>query len=188
MGLLPGAREAAERVLDRLAPFVAQGLPIVGLEPSCILSFRDEYPALTEHPARAGLARAAVTFEEFVAANAERFRTVLHEEPRRPALLHGHCHQKAQAGTRAAHTALELAGYDVEEVDSGCCGMAGAFGYEAEHFAISQAMAERALLPAVRASSPATTIVAAGTSCRQQIDDLAGRAAIHPAEALARRL
>ncbi|MFL5807832.1 MAG: FAD-binding and (Fe-S)-binding domain-containing protein [Roseiflexaceae bacterium] len=187
-GLLTDAKAAAERALDRLAPYAEQGLPIVGLEPSCILAFRDEYLALTQHPARERVAQAAVTFEEFVAANAARFQSLLEGAPRRPALLHGHCHQKAQVGTRPAHTALALAGYDVHEVDSGCCGMAGSFGYEAEHGAISRAMAERALLPAVHAASADTVIVAAGTSCRQQIADLAGRAAIHPAEALARRL
>jgi FAD/FMN-containing dehydrogenase/Fe-S oxidoreductase len=187
-GMLPSARAAAERVLDQLAPYAAQGLPIVGLEPSCILAFRDEYLHLTKHPARQSVASAAITFEEFVAAHAERFGPVLQSEPRVPALLHGHCHQKAQVGMRPAHAALELAGYAVEEVDSGCCGMAGSFGYEAEHMAISRAMAERALLPAVRAAGPATTIVAAGTSCRHQIADLAARDAIHPAEALARRI
>jgi Fe-S oxidoreductase len=175
-------------VLDQLAPYAAQGLAIVGLEPSCILAFRDEYVHLTKHPARQAVAYAAVTFEEFVAAHGERFGAVLRSEPRAPALLHGHCHQKAQVGTQPAHAALALAGYDVEEVDSGCCGMAGSFGYETEHMAISQAMAERALLPAVRAAGAATTIVAAGTSCRHQIADLAARDAIHPAEALARRL
>jgi FAD/FMN-containing dehydrogenase/Fe-S oxidoreductase len=187
-GLLTNARATAEHALDLLAPYAEQGLPIVGLEPSCILAFRDEYLALTQHTARERVAQAALTFEEFVAANAARFESVLRDTPRRPALLHGHCHQKAQVGTRPAHAALTLAGYDVQEVDSGCCGMAGSFGYEAEHTAISRAMAERALLPAVRAASTESVIVAAGTSCRQQIADLAGRAAIHPAEALAYRL
>ena len=187
-GMLPDARAAAERVLDLLAPYAEQGLPIVGLEPSCILAFRDEYLALTKHPARKQVARAAVTFEEFVAARADRFGAVLQAAPRQPALLHGHCHQKAQVGTRPALAALTIAGYDVQEIDSGCCGMAGSFGYEAEHSDVSRAMAERALLPAVRTSSATTTIVAAGTSCRHQIADLAARQAIHPAEALARRL
>lgn len=187
-GMLPSARAAADRALDLLAPYAEQGLPIVGLEPSCILAFRDEYLTLTTHPARQQVAGAAVTFEEFVAKHAERFGAVLRAEPRQSALLHGHCHQKAQIGTRPALAALSIAGYDVQEVDSGCCGMAGSFGYEAEHLDVSRAMAERALLPAVRASSPATTIVAAGTSCRHQIADLAARQAIHPAEALARRL
>jgi FAD/FMN-containing dehydrogenase/Fe-S oxidoreductase len=187
-GMLPSARAAADRALDLLAPYAEQGLPIVGLEPSCILAFRDEYLTLTAHPARQQVANAAVTFEEFVAARAERFGAVLRAEPRQGALLHGHCHQKAQIGTRPALAALAIAGYDVQEVDSGCCGMAGSFGYEAEHLGVSRAMAERALLPAVRASSDTTTIVAAGTSCRHQIADLAARQAIHPAEALARRL
>jgi FAD/FMN-containing dehydrogenase/Fe-S oxidoreductase len=191
-GLLREAKLAAERVFERLGAYAAEGLPVVGLEPSCILAFRDEYLTLTRHPQRDALAAAALTFEEFVARNAGRFRAVFEataaatEKP--PLLLHGHCHQKAQIGTRPAHLALAAAGYVVREVDSGCCGMAGSFGYEAEHDAASRAMAERALLPAVRACPPETTIVAAGVSCRQQIADLAGRRALHPAEALAARL
>lgn len=187
-GLLDGAKATATATLERLLPYIEQGIPIVGLEPSCILAFRDEYVNLIDHPARHKLAASSFTFEEFVANNAERFGKVLRNDEPAPALLHGHCHQKAQVGTKPAHVALSLAGYQVDEVDSGCCGMAGSFGYEAEHGEISRKMAERALLPAVRAVDEKTTIVAAGTSCRHQIDDLAGRTAIHPAEALARRL
>jgi FAD/FMN-containing dehydrogenase/Fe-S oxidoreductase len=186
-GMLPEAKLAAERVFEQLGAYAERGIPIVGLEPSCILTFRDEYPELTKHPRRAALAQVAVTFEEFVAANAARFGAVLDPERRGKVLFHGHCHQKALAGTATAHAALRLAGYDVHEVDSGCCGMAGSFGYEAEHDAISRAMAMRALIPAVRAE-PDALVVAAGVSCRQQIGDLAHRNAIHPAEALAARL
>jgi FAD/FMN-containing dehydrogenase/Fe-S oxidoreductase len=187
-GMLPAARHSAERVFERLGAYAMRGTPIVGLEPSCILTFRDEYLTLTRHPRRHDLARVAVTFEEFVAAHAQRFAAVLEAGAPAPALLHGHCHQKAQVGTAPAHTALGLAGYAVREVDSGCCGMAGAFGYEAGHYQVSQAMAERALIPAVRAAEPGATTIAAGFSCRHQIADFAERPAIHPAEALARRL
>ncbi len=186
-GMLTEAKLAAERVFELLGEHVARGTPIIGLEPSCILSFRDEYLDLTKHPQRAGLAQVAVTFEEFVAANAGRFAGVLDARASGKALLHGHCHQKALTNMSAIHTALALGGYDVCEADSGCCGMAGSFGYEAEHDTISRAMAERALLPAVRAAADAV-VIAAGVSCRTQIGDLAGRAAIHPAEALAQRL
>jgi FAD/FMN-containing dehydrogenase/Fe-S oxidoreductase len=187
-GMLDDAKLAAERVFARLDPYIAAGLPIVGLEPSCILSFRDEYPALSMHPRRHDLARLALTFEEFVAQHAERFGAVLDLTETRPALLHGHCHQKAQVGTLTAHAALALGGYAVDEVDSGCCGMAGSFGYEVRHYGVSTAMGERALAPAVRACGDNTTVVAAGVSCRQQIADLTGRVALHPAEALATRL
>lgn len=187
-GFLPQAKAAARRVINTLAPFIAEGVPIVGLEPSCILTFRDEYQALVDDGRRAELGRLALTFEEFVAANGERFRQVLRQDGPREAILHGHCHQKAQVGTTPARLTLALAGYTVNDLDSGCCGMAGSFGYEAEHSAMSRAIAERVLLPAVAGSDPATTIVAAGVSCRQQIGDLAGRTALHPAEVLARHL
>ncbi|MBI1882381.1 MAG: hypothetical protein HYR94_29765 [Chloroflexi bacterium] len=104
-------------------------------------------------------------------------------EPR-SVLLHGHCHQKALVGTAPSKRTLELPGYTVNEVDSGCCGMAGAFGYEAEHYEISRAMAERRLWPAVRQQDQQTLIAAAGVSCRQQIKHGTGRQALHPAEVL----
>ena len=99
-------------------------------------------------------------------------------------LLHGHCQQKALAGTESSKQTLSVAGYSVEEVDSGCCGMAGSFGYEAEHYEISQAMGERRLLPAVRAAADDTIIVASGVSCRQQIQQATDRHPQHPAEVL----
>lgn len=185
-GMLSSAQLAAERVCERLGPYAAAGIPIVGLEPSCVLSFRDEYPALSKHPQRHALAKAALSFEEFVARNSLRFAPLFQECERQPILFHGHCHQKAIVGTAPAHQALELAGYEVKEIESACCGMAGSFGYEAEHFEISKAMAERSLLPAVRASD--LPVVAAGVSCRQQIADLSGRKVVHPAQAMAQRL
>jgi FAD/FMN-containing dehydrogenase/Fe-S oxidoreductase len=187
-GMLDDAREAADAVVESLSEFVARGIPIVGLEPSCILSFRDEYPTLSSHSHRHSLAQLALTFEEFVAKHSSQFETALQHHSITPVLLHGHCHQKAQVGTKPAHIALQLAGYAVTEVDSGCCGMAGSFGYEANHYAISKQMAERVLIPAVRGVNSDTPIVAAGVSCRQQIKDLSGRTALHPAEALRLRL
>jgi Fe-S oxidoreductase len=186
-GMLSEAKLAAERVFEQLGAYAERGIPIIGLEPSCILTFRDEYPELTRHPRRSDLAHAAVTFEEFVAANSERFSAVVDPQAHASAVLHGHCHQKALSGTTAAHATLALAGYQVHEADSGCCGMAGSFGYEAEHDQVSRAMGMRALIPAVQAE-PDAVVVAAGVSCRQQIGDLAGRSALHPAQVLAARL
>ena len=187
-GLIAEAREQALQSVEGLHPFVEREMPIVGLEPSCILTFRDEALAMLPGDERAGaVGRAALTFEEFVARLAE---TGALEELRwsseeREVLLHGHCHQKAMVGTGPSERCLSLPpNYSVRTVDSGCCGMAGAFGYEAEHYEISIAMAERRLAPAVRASADRTIIAAAGTSCRAQILDTTGRRALHPAEIL----
>ncbi|MDT8306665.1 MAG: FAD-linked oxidase C-terminal domain-containing protein [Anaerolineae bacterium] len=186
-GLVGEAREAARDTVERLAPFAAAGIPIVGLEPSCLLTLRDEYFSLLPGDGRvAEIAALAYTFEEFVAdlASNGELDVVFSDEPRQ-LLLHGHCHQKALVGTGPTHQALTLPrNYQVEEVDSGCCGMAGSFGYEAEHYEISQQIGERALFPAVRASGGDTVIVAPGTSCRHQIAHGTGRQAVHPAEVL----
>ena len=186
-GLVEEARAAARETIDRLAPFAEQGLPIVGLEPSCLLTLCDEYRYLLPDDPRAHLvADHAVTFEEFLAGLAETGRLNLSfTDVPRQVLLHGHCHQKALVGTGPAKRVLSLPpGYAVAEVDSGCCGMAGSFGYEAEHYALSLRMAERRLLPAVREAAPDALIVAAGVSCRSQIRHGTGRAALHPAEVL----
>jgi FAD/FMN-containing dehydrogenase/Fe-S oxidoreductase len=186
-GLVDEARAAARDTVARLAPFAAAGIPIVGLEPSCLLTLRDEYFSLLPGDTRvAEIAALAFTFEEFVAELASRgeLHVTFSDEPCN-LLLHGHCHQKALIGTGPTHQALTLPrNYRVEEVDSGCCGMAGSFGYEAEHYEISLQMAERALFPAVRASAADTVLVAPGTSCRHQISHGTGRQALHPAEVL----
>lgn len=190
-GLVDEARAAARHTVERLAPLAEQGLPIVGLEPSCLLSLRDEYLYLLPGDPRARLvAEHAVMFEEFIdrLAASDDLGLRFTEDARR-VLLHGHCHQKALVGTKPSHRVLSLpAHYTVAEVDSGCCGMAGSFGYEAEHYEISLTMAERRLLPAVREADAETLIVAAGTSCRQQIKHGTGRQALHPAEVLRRAL
>ncbi|MEW5958573.1 MAG: FAD-linked oxidase C-terminal domain-containing protein [Chloroflexota bacterium] len=186
-GLVNKARRAAQDTVTRLLPFAEQGIPIVGLEPSCILSLRDEYFALLPGDWRVKkVAELCYTFEEFMAklANDGELNLEFKEAPQ-PVLLHGHCHQKALVGTDPSQQTLTLPpGYTVTEVDSGCCGMAGAFGYEVEHYDISLAMAERRLLPAVRRQSEETIIAAAGVSCRQQIKHGTGRQALHPAEIL----
>ncbi len=184
------ARPWVDHNVALLAPLAAQGIPVVGIEPSCILTLRDEYPALAADQRRALLlARHVQTFEEFVvqAAQAGRFAPRWKQAPGR-ALLHGHCHARALVGNGPSLDALRLAGYAVELIDSGCCGMAGDFGYERDHYAVSRAIGEDRLLPAVRAAAPDTLIVASGTSCRHQIADFTPRRALHSAEALARAL
>jgi FAD/FMN-containing dehydrogenase/Fe-S oxidoreductase len=186
-GLVDKARQAARDTVDHLAPFAEQGIPIVGLEPSCLLSVRDEYLYLLPDDPRVKIvAEQCYTFEEFIARLADEGRLELEfTGEARHVLLHGHCHQKSLVGTNPSQRTLTLPpGYTVTEVDSGCCGMAGAFGYEVEHYDISMAMAERRLLPAVREQSEHTLIAAAGVSCRQQIKHGTGRQALHPAEIL----
>jgi len=186
-GLVDKARSAAQKTVDTLAPFAAQELPIVGLEPSSLLSLRDEYlHLLPGDPTVDKIASLAFTFEEFVAnESATGSLQVKFTTESRHLLLHGHCHQKALVGTEPSKAILSLPpNYTVEEVDSGCCGMAGSFGYEAEHYDISMQMAERRLFPAIRSASPETIIVAAGVSCRQQIKHGCQRSALHPAEVL----
>ncbi|MEZ4641443.1 MAG: 4Fe-4S dicluster domain-containing protein [Chloroflexota bacterium] len=186
-GFVDGARAAARRTLHQLAPFAEKKMPIIGLEPSSLLTLRDEYLYLLRDEAQAQvLAQHAYTFEEFIAKLADEDRLGLtFTAEKRDILLHGHCHQKALVGTQPSQRILRLPpNYTVTEVDSGCCGMAGAFGYEAEHYEISLQMGERRLLPAVRAAAEDTIIVAAGVSCRQQIKHGTQRRALHPAEVL----
>ena len=187
-GLLPEVKQLAQRQLDALMPYVEAGLPIIGLEPSCILSFRDEYKDLLDDVRTQKLAASSFLIDEFLAREQRRLPFAESATPH-PILLHGHCHQKAVIGTSAALQLLgRIPGAQVHEVDSGCCGMAGSFGYEAEHIEISQRMAERTLLPAIRALPAHAEIVAMGTSCRQQISDLSGRHAQHLVEVLAAHL
>jgi FAD/FMN-containing dehydrogenase/Fe-S oxidoreductase len=186
-GLVEEARAEARRLVAALGPFVARGLPVVGLEPSCLLTLRDELGALLPGPEAAALAGRALLFEEFLAAEAKAGRLELDLKPTRwsKALLHGHCHQKAFGAMGSVQAVLGLVpGLAVETVESSCCGMAGAFGYEAEHHEMSMRMAEASLLPAVRGAGPDTVVVADGTSCRHQIADGAGRAALHVARVL----
>ncbi len=189
-GLVDKARAAAKDCIEKLSPFAEQGIPIVGLEPSCLLTLRDELLMLVpDDPRGPAIAKNAFLFEEFIAKLVEEGELDLKfKQATEKVLLHGHCQQKALAGTATSKQTLGAAGCEVDEVDSGCCGMAGSFGYEAEHYDISQAMGERRLLPAVRAADEKTTIVAAGVSCRQQIKHGTGRQALHPAEVLRAKL
>jgi FAD/FMN-containing dehydrogenase/Fe-S oxidoreductase len=187
-GMVDEARAEARRTLTTLAPFVARGVPVIGLEPSCLFGLRDELRTLLPGSDSASLATAAVTFEEFLVREraAGRLTLPLRRSPHKRALVHGHCHQKAFGVMPAVVGALKLVpDLAVDTVTSSCCGMAGAFGYAAEHVAVSLEMAEANLLPAVRNAAPDTVIVADGTSCRHQIRDGATRDAVHVARVLA---
>lgn len=169
-GLLKDARRNAAHNVALLAPYAAQGIPIVGIEPSCVATFRDEYPDLLQSEETQVVAQHSFFIEEFLADLIDREELDLSftqsAEPKY-ILVHGHCYQKAQTGTAPVLKMLQqIPNSIVEEIPSGCCGMAGSFGYEKEHFEVSRAVGEEVLLPAVRAASPETIIAAAGTSCR----------------------
>ncbi|MDO9315659.1 MAG: (Fe-S)-binding protein [Burkholderiaceae bacterium] len=220
-GRIDAARAHAQRLLDALAPHVAAGRSVVGLEPSCLSMLRDENHQLGLDASRVqAVSKASLMLEEFLARELEAKRWVpgtprpsaltdprsaeSGADPDRPApdraqpgadqppiqvLVHGHCHQKAFGTLKALRKVLgALAGVQVDWVESSCCGMAGSFGYEAEHYDHSMRMAELALLPAVRAAQPEAHVVASGTSCRQQIRDGAGRDSLHLAQLLHRLL
>jgi len=181
-GLVEEARREATRVLDALAPHVAASTPIVGLEPSCLLTLRDEFLALLPSAATNALAARAQLLEEFIESEraAGRFELALTPMEGRTALHHGHCHQKAFATAGAAVKALQLIpGLTVETFEATCCGMAGSFGYEAEHYEMSLKIGELDVLPKMRTATAETLIVANGTSCRHQIADAAARKACH---------
>jgi FAD/FMN-containing dehydrogenase/Fe-S oxidoreductase len=190
-GLVDQAKAEAARLVEALAPAARRGAAIVGLEPSCLYALRDEIPSLLRSADAEEVAKRAVTFEEYLATEQAAGRLALGLGPiaAKRALLHGHCHQKAFAGMGAVEAALRLVpGLAVETVESSCCGMAGAFGYEAEHFDASMAMGELSLLPAVRRAGADDIVVADGTSCRHQIADGAGRRSLHVAQILAEAL
>ena len=201
-GLVDEARAEARRTLEALQPYVERGLPIIGLEPSCLYTLRDEFRSMLPGAQTEALAARAVLFEEFLAAEhqAGRLNLKLQPLPQKKALLHGHCHQKAFGAMSSVEQVLGLVPeLKVETVQSACCGMAGAFGYEADHYDVSMKMAEASLLPALRKAGADTLLVADGTSCRHQIDDglstgvgpspsVAPRDAVHVAQVLARAL
>jgi len=201
-GLVDEARAEARRTMAALRPYVERGLPIVGLEPSCLYTLRDEFKSMLPGADTEALAAQAVLFEEFLAAEHQsgRLNLRLHALPQKKALLHGHCHQKAFGAMSAVEQVLRLIPeLKVETVESACCGMAGAFGYDVDHYDVSMNMAEAALLPAMRKADADTLLVADGASCRNQIRDglMAGEAsspssvqreAVHVAQVLARAL
>jgi FAD/FMN-containing dehydrogenase/Fe-S oxidoreductase len=190
VGQIGEARREMERTLAALSPYVARGMPVIGLEPSCVLTFRDELPALLKGETVDGLAANALLLEEFLAREraAGRLNLPLGRLPRK-ALLHGHCHQKAFDAMGAVESVLRLVPeLGVETVESSCCGMAGSFGYDADTIDVSLKMGELSLLPAVRMAPADALIVADGTSCRHQIHDGTKRDALHVARVLAMSL
>ena len=181
------AKAEIQRSINAIRPFLEAGGTVVGLEPSCLLTFRDEAPRLIPGWDEA-LGKRVMLFEEYLAQALDDGTAELTLRPvAERALLHGHCHQKAMNVLSPVQRLLKrIPGLTVETVETSCCGMAGAFGYQAETAEVSRRMAELDLLPAVRAADPATLIVADGTSCRHQIADGAGREALHVAEVLRR--
>ncbi len=188
-GFLHRARDAVRAQAPALAARVADGTPILGLEPSCLLTLADEWVDLAPGPDTRRVAAAAHLADGWLARQVGEGRCALELRPREgKCVLHGHCHQKALLGVGASAPALRLVpGLGVDVLDAGCCGMAGSFGFEREHYDLSVRIANLALLPAL-AAAPEATVAAPGTSCRHQIKDLAGRRALHPLEVLAEQL
>jgi Fe-S oxidoreductase len=189
-GMLKAAKKIADRNILMLKDLVSEESPLVGIEPSAILTFRDEYPGLAETGLLDDaeiLGKNALMLEEFICREFEKGKINAGQFTREAAkiLLHGHCQQKAIASTESAKKMLSIPlNYQVEEIPSGCCGMAGAFGYEKEHYELSMKIGDMILFPAVRAAGEDTIIAAPGTSCRHQIADGTGRRAMNPAEIL----
>jgi FAD/FMN-containing dehydrogenase/Fe-S oxidoreductase len=191
-GQVEQARAKARELVESLQPFAARGIPIVGLEPSCLLTLRDELLSLGLGEAAPQIARHALLLEEFLARELAAGRLETLKSQLRPldkrVMVHGHCHQKAFDAVSPVLQILRLIpGVEPELIESSCCGMAGSFGYEADHQDVSMAMAELSLLPAIR-KHPGAIVVADGTSCRHQIQDGAGHQAVHAAVLLAAQL
>ena len=191
--MLGTARDWAQRNVDALLPYAERGVPIVGTEPSCLLTLRDEYPDLLRTEPSRGASRTvagqALLLDELIArlaAEDPSVASIFRDDVHADVLLHGHCHQKAITGMEPTLAALALVpGYSVELIDSACCGMAGSFGFEAEHYQVSRAMGALRLFPAIKAAPQETVVAITGVSCRQQIDHFTSRAPRHVAELLA---
>jgi len=184
------AKKKAQQNINYLKDIISEETPLIGIEPSAILAFRDEYPDLAGEElkdAASNLAKNALLFDEFIFneikkgnIKKEQFTTEEHH-----IRLHGHCQQKAIASTGPTKEVLSFPeNYSVDEIPSGCCGMAGSFGFEKEHYDISMKIGELVLFPEIRQTTEATIISAPGTSCREQIKDGTGRIALHPVEVL----
>ncbi len=189
-GVIETARDRARRNVSLLAPYVREGIPIVGTEPSCILTFRDEYPDLLPGSEDAGiLAGSSFLIGEFLhRENQERGLNIEWSGETQAVLYHAHCHERSLTGPGASLGILAASGCTAEESGAGCCGMAGSFGYEKEHYGISETIGEDRLFPAVRTASPDRVIAVSGVSCRHQIEHFTGRRVKHLAEILAGRV
>jgi Fe-S oxidoreductase len=188
-GLIRKAKKLATENVLKLKDLITGETPLIGIEPSAILTFRDEYPELVDTPLRAAavkLAENALMFDEFIVRELKTkdLRPLFTSETKE-IKLHGHCHQKALASIEPTKKMLSIPlNFKIEEIKSGCCGMAGSFGYEKEHYALSMKVGELVLFPEIRKSAPESIIAAPGTSCRHQIHDGTGRHAYHPIEVL----
>jgi FAD/FMN-containing dehydrogenase/Fe-S oxidoreductase len=181
-GMLDLAQRQLRQILDVLRGIIAKGVPVVGLEPSCVAVFRDELTSLfPDDEGAAQLSRQTFLLSEFLQGQANDFQL---PQLRGKAVVHGHCHHRAVMGFNTEHALLTRLGLDLEVLDSGCCGMAGGFGFEAEHYDLSLKVGQEVLLPAVRRASADTLVIADGFSCREQIAQGAGREALHLAEVL----
>jgi Fe-S oxidoreductase len=186
-GLVDDARKLAQANVALLAPYARRGLPIIGSEPSCILTLRDEYlDLLPGNPDASAVASQAFMIDEFLTALAQEGTLgITWRSSSLDVLFHGHCHQKAVIGMGPSMALLRRAGLNASESGAGCCGMAGSFGYEAEHYDVSRKIGEERLFPKVNATDRNTVIAVAGVSCRQQIEHFTGRKTKHIAEVLA---
>jgi Fe-S oxidoreductase len=188
--MIRDAQKIARKNVALLKDIINSESPLLGIEPSAILGFRDEYPALVEAGQRSaaeGLAKNCLLIDEFISReiDAGRISKASFTNEARKVKLHGHCHQKALSNVNHSKKILSLpSNYSVEVIPSGCCGMAGSFGYEKEHYDISMKVGELVLFPAVRKAEASTIIAAPGTSCRHQIKDGTGKVAMHPVEVL----
>jgi Fe-S oxidoreductase len=181
-GMLRQAKALAQKQFECLMPFITREMPILFLEPSCLSAAVDDYKGLIGQKVNG-----CESFDAFLEKHLRNGQLPLSIHPKKRRIkLHGHCHQKAMGGTKPTLQVLKaIPDCDVEEISSGCCGMAGSFGYEKEHYAFSMKMGELKLLPAVRSASQETIIVANGFSCRAQIAHGTTRTALHLAEVLA---
>jgi len=188
-GMVDKAKETLGELIDHLAPYAQKNIPIIGLEPSCLFTLKDEALVMGFGDKAISVSKQAQLLEEFLASEAKSGTLKLHlKEASKPVLFHGHCHQKAFAAVTPAMELLKLIpNADPKLIESSCCGMAGSFGYEAEHIKVSKQMAELSLLPSIR-KSPESWVVADGTSCRHQIADGTQREAVHIARILAAHL
>jgi Fe-S oxidoreductase len=181
-GLLDDARARALDLQQRLLPFASRGVPIVGFEPSCLMTLRDEHVQLTRTAEAEVIAACVRLPEELLVEAIDDGTLVLEgEAPEQRIVFHGHCHQKASVGTASTVALLQrIPGADVTEIDAGCCGMAGSFGFEEEHYDLSMQIGGMRLFPAIEAAGDDAVIAATGVSCRQQIGHGTGRAGQHP--------
>ena len=188
-GFLPQAKKVANENIRIFGTLVSEGAPLIGIEPSAILSFRDEYLRLADNPEAAKrLAKNTFLIDEFLKREiiAGNISANSFTSEKKKIKLHGHCHQKALSNVENTFAYLNLPkNYEVTIIPSGCCGMAGSFGYEEEHYEVSMQIGEQTLFPAVRKASEETLIAANGTSCRHQIFDGTTRKAVHPVQILA---